>query len=267
MRLVICLHLYADSNGLTDPLQALTLGGMHDEDMAIDEFLFIGHAEKGDEIALRIMVNANSTSGHVTSFVDGTGYIMAGVITDIFQVYHAKSWERLAAEAAVETGDARTNEIRRCLSFFDFQWTLPDFNTRVPVSEAALVQPSDVVTVLRPILANNDDRLVMVSRFLRVYGARDKFLFIIPGNASLETIEHHQSSPAPLHDMVAKLTRRRPKPFADVCSAKIKQEHDGPRGWEKYENVPLFGKLQNATNDDYVVYRGTISIDGFPIPY
>jgi len=249
----------------TEEMKMIDIGGDFDPQNNNDIVPSFGFAEKHDTVKMRTMgigqIDRNDQL--ILRFAPDDNQHYQGVITCIFMVHHAASWPRLGfgMHAGDET-DERSANIRSCLSYFDWEWDHQSMAHTIPDEARLLVQPSDIIAILRPVAADSGDRMIVVHRFIITPGEPRRFVFILPADANLTPLQPTDCAP----EVVSGLAYDLYPPYLKVHAldnVKMLQRHPHQRGWKNFPTPPILGTLAGEANESYAIYRCSLYIDGF----
>jgi len=222
-------------------------------------------AEAGDVIDIRVIGVVNFSAKPWVSFRGEDDMVWRGVLSTVFICKNTT--EKRDKEEVCE--DARAVEIRRALSMLAYKWP-----TKYPLVvgdvHPPFVQPTDIVAVVRPVVVGHPDRVVIVCRYARREGERSRFLFVIRGCTDLTTFGTSQKKAEKVRGLAdiifdQYVDYEPSEGFdarkADIRGIKMRKEHGGPRGPEKYKACAALGTLESG--EQYGVYRFALYLDGF----
>jgi len=249
----------------TEEMKMIDVGGDFDPENNNDIVTSFDFAEKHDTVKMRTMglgqIDRNDQI--ILRFAPDDNQHYQGVITCIFMVHHAASWPRIGfgMHAGDETDD-RSADIRNCLSYFDWEWNHQSMTHTVPDAARLLVQPSDVIAVLRPMAGNSDDRMIVVHRFIITPGEPRRFIFILPADADLTPLQPPDCAPETVSALALDLYPPYLKIHA-LDTVKMLHRHPHQRGWKNFPTPPILGTLAGEANERYAIYRCSLYVDGF----
>jgi len=223
------------------------------------------YAEAGDLINIRIIGVIDFASKSWKSFKGASARYCSGILSTVFL---CKNKGEENDEEVIE-GDARTTVLKRVLSTLTYRWPM-ESPLVIRTRRAPLVQPTDIVGIVRPPSEEDGDRLIMVFRYVKREGERAKFLFIIRGSTDLSGFEAGAKSAEGIREYsecIFEQYKGSPpnegfdSQKADIREIRIGRVHEGKRGPYKFEACRPLGTLENG--EKYGVYRFSLYLDGF----
>jgi len=154
----------------------------------------------------------------------------------------------------------RSEAIRDSLQYSSFNWPASTPDDFVRDADIHLKQPGDIIAILRPTDDDDLSRILLVHRFIKWRGERDRFVLYVPATAHLPGSDATALTDELLDEIVRPLCSRKNR-ILNVTKVELIEKRPTGRGPSKFEKIPVTGKL--ASQENYAIYRCSLFIDGF----